>query len=87
MYCILVYDISGEEVVKVCHYLRKYLNWKQNSVFEGELTPSQLNEIKEKLKDYVNPNTDSVLIYTTRTKEQINRTLIGIEKKKTSRII
>ena len=37
MYVIIVYDINVDRVNKVKSFLRQYLFWIQNSVFEGEL--------------------------------------------------
>jgi CRISPR-associated protein Cas2 len=87
MYCIIVYDISGEAVVKVCHFLRRYMNWIQNSVFEGELTKSQLYEIKTRLKTMINLETDSLLIYTLNSQKELTREQIGTPKRGTDRII
>jgi CRISPR-associated protein Cas2 len=37
MYVILVYDMGEKRVSKMMKHCRKYLNWIQNSVFEGKL--------------------------------------------------
>ncbi len=87
MYCIIVYDVSVERVSKVCHFLRQYLNWIQNSVFEGELTESELARIEHKLKDLIDLNTDSVIIYKVSFKEIIQKKHIGIVKNEPSTII
>ena len=42
MYIILVYDIGEKRVAKMLKLCRRYLNWIQNSVFEGEITDLQL---------------------------------------------
>lgn len=42
MYVILVYDIDAKRVGKMLKLCRRYLNWIQNSVFEGELTDVKL---------------------------------------------
>ena len=47
MYVIIVYDVNVERVSKVCNFLRQYLNWIQNSVFEGEITKAELLKIKK----------------------------------------
>jgi CRISPR-associated endoribonuclease Cas2 len=70
MYVIIVYDIKVERVNKVKGYLRTQLNWIQNSVFEGEVTPSELVGIKKNLKEIMNKNEDSIIIYTLRTEKQ-----------------
>ena len=41
MYVIIVYDIKAERVNKVKSFLRQYLFWIQNSVFEGEASESE----------------------------------------------
>ncbi len=87
MYCIIVYDISGDKVVKVCHYLRRYLNWVQNSVFEGELTKSQYREVEHRLNGFLDLEQDSVIIYRMRTDKSFKRKQMGSEKRPSSRII
>ena len=48
MYVILVYDMEEKRVGKMLKLCRKYLNWIQNSVFEGEITEVKLKELKLK---------------------------------------
>jgi len=80
MYVIIVYDIKVERVNKVKGFLRTQLNWIQNSVFEGEVTPSELVEIKNGLKEIMNKKEDSVIIYTLRTEKALKRQVMGVEK-------
>jgi len=87
MYVILVYDVSVKRVSKVCQYLRKYLNWMQNSVFEGELTKSEFKEIEIGLKNILNLDEDSVLIYILRSEKALKKKTIGIKKVEPSVII
>jgi len=87
MYVIIVYDIEVDKVSKVCYFLRRYLNWIQNSVFEGELTPSQLFEIKRGLKSLIDEKKDSIIIYKMRTEEAFKREYIGVEKTDLSTVI
>jgi CRISPR-associated protein Cas2 len=47
MYCILVYDVNIKKVSKVNKILRRYLYWVQNSVFEGEISESNLMELEQ----------------------------------------
>jgi CRISPR-associated protein Cas2 len=35
LYVVIVYDVDVARVPKVCKFLRRYLHWVQNSVFEG----------------------------------------------------
>jgi len=87
MYLIIVYDIKVERINDVRKYLKTYLNWVQNSVFEGEVTKAELRRIKNKIKEMINEKEDSVLIYEVRLRKYIERELMGIEKGDISVII
>ncbi|MGC9200971.1 MAG: CRISPR-associated endonuclease Cas2 [Candidatus Aenigmatarchaeota archaeon] len=80
MYVIVVYDVNVNRVSKVCQFLRTYLNWIQNSVFEGELTESELMRVEIGLKEIINENEDSIVIYTFPNMKVIERKFIGIKK-------
>ncbi len=80
MYLIIVYDIKVERVNKVKSFLRQYLYWIQNSVFEGEATKSEYNLIASGLNDIINTNEDSIIIYKLRLEEAMQRDILGIEK-------
>ncbi|MEN3039546.1 MAG: CRISPR-associated endonuclease Cas2 [Candidatus Kryptonium sp.] len=86
MYYIIVYDISEKRVNKVLKLMRRYLNWVQNSVFEGELSDGQFEELKIRLKKLIKSDEDSILIYSMERK-WIGREIIGLEKGEVSRII
>ena len=45
MYVILVYDVGEKRVGKMLKLCRRYLNWIQNSVFEGEISEVKLKEL------------------------------------------
>ena len=49
MFIILVYDVGEKRVAKVLKICRKYLNWVQNSVLEGEIScqSEKLNKLKQ----------------------------------------
>lgn len=51
MYIILVYDMGEKRVSKMLKLCRRYLNWIQNSVFEGEITEVKLKELKLKANE------------------------------------
>lgn len=87
MYMIIVYDIKVERVNKVKSYLRQHLFWIQNSVFEGEVTQSQFNEITSHLEDIIDTDVDSIIIFTSRMEELIDKKVIGIEKSKIDQIL
>lgn len=87
MYVIIVYDIEQERVTRACKYLRQYLNWVQNSVFEGELTKAQLLKVISGLMNIINIDNDSVIIYTMRDVKWINREVIGVNKNPATNIL
>lgn len=80
MFIILVYDAGEERVSKFLKTCRRYLTWVQCSVFEGELTGAQFARLKSDLRKIMNPEEDSVIIYTFRTKHYFEREVIGLEK-------
>jgi len=67
-------------VSKVCQFLRMFLTWVQNSVFEGELTESELMKIEKGLKDIINENEDSIRIYLLPDEKVIQKKVLGIQK-------
>lgn len=87
MYVLIVYDIKVERVTKVHKFLKGYLNWRQNSVFEGELTAAQIEKVKHGLKNIVDLDTDSVLIYIARDEKWLNREEIGNQRGTTANIL
>jgi len=87
MYAIIVYDVEQKRVAKVCQFLRRFLHWVQNSAFEGELTESQLEEIKIGLKEIINQKYDSIYIYTFQSKRVLRKEILGQEKMVTDNIL
>ncbi|MCX7884908.1 MAG: CRISPR-associated endonuclease Cas2 [Caloramator sp.] len=80
MYVLIVYDVSEKRVAKVLKFLRTYLNWIQNSVFEGEVTEAQMLKIRNNLLKIINTNEDSVIIFSSREKRWLSKSVIGREK-------
>ncbi|MFX1258923.1 MAG: CRISPR-associated endonuclease Cas2 [Promethearchaeota archaeon] len=64
---IVAYDISDKKrlriVAKICE---RYLVRVQKSVFEGNLSKSQLFVLKKELKQEINNEEDSIFIYFIR---------------------
>ncbi|MDO4695394.1 CRISPR-associated endonuclease Cas2 [Porphyromonas sp.] len=79
MYIILVYDVGEKRVGKMLRLCRRYLNWIQNSVFEGEITPSSLLELKHEAK-MIMKEKDSMIIFSTRQETWLNKEIIGDER-------
>lgn len=80
MYIILVYDIGEKRVGKILKICRKYLNWVQNSVFEGELTPAKYEALKMELNNKMKEDEDSTLIYMLHDQRMLKKEIIGLEK-------
>jgi CRISPR-associated protein Cas2 len=87
MYVILVYDINEKRVQKVLKICRKFLHWVQNSVFEGEITEAKLFKLKQQLNHVIDPEEDSVIIYTFLTEKYSRREILGKNKAVTDVII
>lgn len=87
MYVVLVYDVDVSRVPKVCKFLRRYLHWVQNSVFEGELRESQLEEVRWGLRQLIDPERDSIYIYGVRDQKWIDKEIMGQERSPTDAII
>ncbi|RBL91812.1 CRISPR-associated endonuclease Cas2 [Chitinophaga flava] len=80
MYIILVYDIDQKRVGKMLKLCRRYLNWIQNSVFEGELTEVKLKELLLKAKEIIDPSYDSIIIFSSRQEKWLDKQVVGLEK-------
>jgi len=87
MYVIVVYDVEEKRVAKVMKFLRRYLTWVQNSVFEGEITEAKLNEVHIGLKKLIKKEKDSVVFYQMETEKNFKRMVVGMEKNPTDTII
>lgn len=80
MYIILVYDMGEKRVAKMLRLCRKYLNWIQNSVFEGELTEVKLKELKIQAEEIMDTNEDSLIVFSNRWDKWMDREVIGKER-------
>ncbi len=86
MHIILVYDIDTKRVNDVNKFLKKYLYWRQNSVFEGDIMNSQLEEIKNGLKELIDERIDSIVIYKLPNKKDLKTEIIGVDKSPVEKI-
>lgn len=80
MYVILVYDIGEKRVGKMLKLCRQYLNWIQNSVFEGEITEVKLRELQHKAKGIMEMGEDSMIIFKSRDAKWLEKEVVGKEK-------
>jgi CRISPR-associated protein Cas2 len=83
VFVILVYDANERRVQKFLKICRKYLIHVQKSVFEGDMTESQLRQLLSELKTVMKVEEDSILIYKFRTKKYYERLSLGIRKPST----
>ena len=92
MYIVLVYDVSQAEngarrwsrIFKIC---KKYLTHIQNSVFEGELSKGQLAQLQKELKEYIDKELDSVIIFKSRQEKWLDKEFWGRKDDSTSFIL
>jgi len=64
-------------MLKLC---RRYLNWIQNSVFEGEITEVKLLELKHHAMLIMDEETDSLIIFKTRQEKWLDKEIVGHER-------
>ena len=87
MYVIAVYDMGEKRVGKMLKLMRRYLIWIQNSVFEGEITPSKLVELKIEAQKIMVKGEDSLIIFTNNNPRWLKKEIIGIEKNSTDNFL
>lgn len=92
MYVIVVYDIKGDDggqkvLAKTYKICKKYLNHIQNSVFEGELSVSQIFSLKLELQKIIRKELDSVIMFKSRNERWLQKEMWGMQEDKTSNFI
>lgn len=80
MFVIITYDVSQKRVGKVCKKLREYLDWTQNSVFEGEITAGKLTKCLSELNKIIDKEEDSIYLYQVNNPRNIKKIVYGQEK-------
>jgi len=80
MYIILVYDIGEKRVGKMLKLCRRYVNWIQNSVFEGEISEVKLKELIIFAKEIMDKEYDSLIIFKGRERKWLKKQIIGKER-------
>lgn len=71
-------------IFKIC---KKYLTHIQNSVFEGELSKGQLAQLQKELKEYIDKELDSVIIFKSRQEKWLDKEFWGRKDDLTSFIL
>lgn len=87
MYVILVYDIEEKRVGKMLKLCRRYLNWIQNSVFEGELTEVKLKELLHEAEAIMKKEKDSIILFKSRQGKWLEKKVVGKEKNELDNLI
>lgn len=87
MYVILVYDIEQKRVGKMLKLCRRYLNWIQNSVFEGEITPVKLKTFIYEAKEIMELEKDSMIIFKNRQEKWLDKQVVGVERNKIDNVL
>ena len=92
MYIVLVYDVSQEDHgtkrwSKIFMTCKRYLTHIQNSVFEGEISRAQLASLQQELKQYIDPELDSVILFKSRQEKWMDKEFWGRKDDLTSFIL
>ncbi len=93
MRAILIYDISTEEpsdqkrLNNLRKIARKYLNHIQKSVFEGNITLSNLERLKVEILNEVDMNRDSVILYIFDDRTRYERMILTNTEDPTANLI
>jgi len=80
MYITALYDVGEKRVGKMLRLCRRYLNWIQNSVLEGEITTAQLEKFKFEANAIMEEETDSLIIFKTRQEKWLDKEIVGQER-------
>ncbi len=80
MYIIAVYDIGEKRVGKMLKLMRRYLNWIQNSVFEGEISEVKLKELILEAKQIMEEDYDSLIFFKSREEKWLEKEIVGKER-------
>ncbi|HYT46621.1 MAG TPA: CRISPR-associated endonuclease Cas2 [Methylomirabilota bacterium] len=87
MYIILVYDMDRKRVGKMLKLCRQYLNWIQNSVFEGEISVAALKQLEFEAKEIMDLDRDSLILFKSREERWLEKEIIGQERNALSNIL
>lgn len=79
MYVIAVYDVESKRCPKMLKLCRRYLNWIQNSTFEGEISEVKLKELIIEAKKIMDEHTDSFILFKNKQKYWLDKEIIGKE--------
>ena len=76
MFLIVIYDVNAANCPKVNAYLKRHLQWVQNSAFEGQVTSAQFAKIRSDLKKMLGEK-EKVTFYLAESKNAVEKAEIG----------
>lgn len=82
-YAFVFYDVNEKRVQKVFKVCKKYLSHFQYSVFRGEITPSQLINLRTDLKKVLNEDEDFVCILKLKNDNVYGEEILGKQEHQT----
>ena len=92
-YVFLFYDIADEfsdagkyRVAKVFKICKQYLKHHQNSVFRGNITPSNQIALQNKLRKVIDKKLDFITIVKVQSPASFEELTIGTDKKEVESI-
>jgi CRISPR-associated protein Cas2 len=81
MFVIVCYDITDDgRLNRARKVLRKYLNWVQYSVFEGNISYGNLEKCLAEVSEVIDKREDSLYVYMTDFEKSIRKKVIGKDK-------
>jgi CRISPR-associated protein Cas2 len=79
--------MEEKRVAKMLKLCRQYLNWIQNSVFEGEITEAKLKELVYRAKNIMDMDCDSLILFSSREERWLEKQIFGKEKNEPGNIL
>jgi CRISPR-associated protein Cas2 len=85
-YAFVMYDVGEKRVNKVFKVCKKYLKHHQNSVFRGNITPSNLLALSQEIKKIIVEEEDFISIIKMINQYNFDEETIGVNKKENESI-
>lgn len=76
VYVVVVYDMQADRTRLALNFLRRYLTHVQNSVFEGKITEGDLETVRHRLEEMLEPD-ESAIVYKVSSESYVDRTVVG----------
>lgn len=78
VYLIAVYDVEAGRTDLFKRFLRQHLVHLQDSVFEGDVTAGQAEDIKDRLQD-MQQDGESIVVHVFETSKYTERVSYGVD--------